>query len=370
MPAQPHPSLPRDHLPTLDGLRGCAVLLVMLTHASLTEAAPWLEDFKNTIRAGYFGVDIFFVLSGLLVTRVLRQDWAGGRSLGRFLWRRSLRIFPAYYMLLLVLLVVAPGWYLLACALYVSNVTDAMWPTLEHPLRHAWSLAIEEQFYLVWPALFYLCGDRRARIVASIGMPCAAIASLAILASLVYAGVASSDEAGDWTYRLPTTRLLSLSLGCSLAFAERRLRANRRLMLGMAIGTAALAAVVMWIGYVELAIPAGAPGTFAFAFVSTSAVLTALWLHDGPRVLRALLANLPLTSIGRISYGLYLYHFPIYLAFGIRYMDDRPSMARVLAAVGTTFVAATLSYITFERPILQARDRIPTPAALWRRIVS
>jgi peptidoglycan/LPS O-acetylase OafA/YrhL len=359
---------PPDHLPSLDGLRGIAVLLVLLTHLSLSEAVPALEAFKNAIRAGYLGVDIFFVLSGFLVTRVLRHDLGSGKTLGRFLWRRSLRIFPAYYLLLAILALVAPGSYLWACLLYVSNFVDAARPAVEHPMRHAWSLAIEEQFYLVWPLLYWWLGDQRARWAAFVGMPIVALLTLAGLAVAALPAFGGHDL-GDWTYRLPTTRLLSLSLGCSLAFAEGWLRAMPRRLLIATIAAGMLGLVGLAAGAVVRL--NGAIATVGFACISLCTVLVALRL-DAIRSplgspLGALLANGPLTAIGRISYGLYLYHFPIFIALRVRYADDDPTIGRVLLAVALAFVVAIISYRWIERPILQARDRIPTPAALWRR---
>jgi peptidoglycan/LPS O-acetylase OafA/YrhL len=370
-----------DHLPALDGIRAIAVLLVLLTHASLGEAAPWLEWFKNAIRAGYLGVDIFFVLSGFLVTRVLWQDWAKGRPLGRFLWRRSLRIFPAYYLLLAILLVVAPGWYLLPCAAYVSNITDALCGECRHPMRHAWSLAIEEQFYLVWPVLFFALGAAKAKLVARFWMPLVALATLAVLA---LCAVRWPEVAwGDWTYRLPTTRILSLALGCTLAFSETWLRQAPWRLPGLALGALAGALVVVALFFVVWPVPAGAAGTVAFSLISTSIVATGLAAHQasidvrngdrsplrrGASLLAAILGHAVPVAIGRISYGLYLYHFPIFLAFGVRYTEDRPSLGLVVLALIATFAAAGASYRFVERPILEARDRIPTPAALWRRL--
>ena len=358
------PSVPPDHLPSLDGLRGIAVLLVLLTHLSLAEALPALEAFKNAIRAGYLGVDIFFVLSGFLVTRVLRHDLASGKTLGRFLWRRSLRIFPAYYLLLAILAVVVPGGYLWACLFYVSNFVDAARPLVEHPMRHAWSLAIEEQFYLLWPLVYCWLGDRRARWAAWIGMPLVAIVTLVGLALAALPALGGHDL-GDWTYRLPTTRLLSLSLGCSLAFAEGWLRAVPVRLDLAAVGAALLGLAGLAVGSVVRL--NGSIATVGFACVSLWAVLIALRLDARRSPLRALLANGPLTAIGRISYGLYLYHFPIFIALRVRYADDDPSIGRVLLAVGVAFAVAFLSYRWIERPILAARDRIPTPAALWHR---
>jgi peptidoglycan/LPS O-acetylase OafA/YrhL len=353
-----------DHLPSLDGLRGVAVLLVLLTHLSLATALPSLESFKNAIRAGYLGVDIFFVLSGFLVTRLLCHDRASGRTLGRFLWRRSLRIFPAYYLLLAILAVVAPGSYIWACLFYVSNFVDAAAPDVAHPMRHAWSLAIEEQFYLVWPLVFFAVGGvgtARSRWAAWVGMPAIALASLALLAFASTQG----HDLGDWTYRLPTTRLLSLSLGCSIAFAEPWLRAKpRRLVIGTILA--------LCLGAAGLALGAryrlnGAIATIGFSGISLSAVLIALTLDATRSTLRVVLANAPLQAVGRISYGLYLYHFPIFVAMGVRYADDAPSLGRIALATTIAFAVAAISFVVYERPILAARDRIPTPAKLWRR---
>ncbi len=354
-----------DHLPTLDGLRGVAVLLVLLTHLSLAETLPALEQFKNAIRAGYTGVDIFFVLSGFLVTRILISDWRAGRMLGRFLWRRALRIFPAYYLLLAILFVVARGPYLWPCVLYVSNVTDAIDEHVAHPMRHAWSLAVEEQFYLFWPALFYLLrSERRGRLAASVGLPLVALGTLLLLAFLS----TREHDLGAWTYRLPTTRLLSLSFGCTIAFTEGWLRASTPRLAAIAAGAFLLGLACAGFDRVVYHLPAGGIGTVAFSLLSASTVLAALALQRAPDFLRGLLANPPLRYTGRISYGLYLYHFPLYALLGVHDASDHPTLGRVLFAVAAAYAVATTSYFAFEQPILARRDRIPTPAALWRRL--
>jgi peptidoglycan/LPS O-acetylase OafA/YrhL len=241
-----------------------------------------------------------------------------------------------------------------------------MYEGLRTPMRHAWSLAIEEQFYLCWPALFYLFGMRRARWLAYVAMP---LVALLTLAGIWYLSVRDHEELGDWTYYLPTTRLLSLSLGCSLAFAEPWLRSRPARIAALASSCVAGAALVIWAGHFRWHVPSGVDGTVGFALVSTSAVLVALFLHTSLPALAPLLANAPLRGLGRISYGLYLYHFPIYVALGVRYDTDHPSVSRIMLAPTLALLAAIVSYFCFERPILLNRDRIPTPVKIWKRLV-
>ena len=154
--SQPRPVQERpDHLPALDGLRALAVLLVLWTHTPLTLQHPELAAWSAFVQPGYLGVDVFFVLSGFLITRILLSEKARAVPLWKFMLRRAVRIFPAYY--LLVGLVAAFAWTpdVPWCALYLGNV---FYPAFGHAglLQHSWSLCVEEHFYLLWPPLVAL----------------------------------------------------------------------------------------------------------------------------------------------------------------------------------------------------------------------
>ena len=156
--------MPR-HLPSLDGLRAIAVLLVLWQHVPLhTEGYPlWLEQARWLVNPGNLGVELFFALSGFLITRILLAEQRAGHQVRWFLLRRMLRIFPIYYLLLMVMAFWRPADELAWCALYVSNFADVFAPAAgPKPLGHTWSLCVEEHFYLLWPLAVAFGGPEKA----------------------------------------------------------------------------------------------------------------------------------------------------------------------------------------------------------------
>src|SRR5882672_2186860 len=126
--------------------------MVLWSHVPVASTPGVVRLLRSAFNPGYLGVDLFFVLSGFLITRILLADRENERPLRFFLARRALRIFPIYYLLLAVLLLAKPGQYLAWCAIYLSNF-HFMFDKTPNPLPHTWSLAIEEHFYLIWPPI-------------------------------------------------------------------------------------------------------------------------------------------------------------------------------------------------------------------------
>jgi peptidoglycan/LPS O-acetylase OafA/YrhL len=170
----------RRHIPALDGLRGIAVLLVLWAHVPTGSLGTTLETAKLFVKPGYLGVDVFFVLSGFLITRILLADREAGVPLSWFWARRFLRIFPIYYLLLAVLWFVERGPEWPWCAGYVSNfyfIFHGDHASESSSLRHTWSLAIEEHYYLVWPLVVYALRGRRKLALGAIPLLALALAS-------------------------------------------------------------------------------------------------------------------------------------------------------------------------------------------------
>ncbi len=341
--------------PEIDGLRAVAVLPVLLYHAGV-----------DGFRGGFVGVDVFFVISGYLVTRLILAD-GDTFSLPAFYERRVRRLFPA----LAVVLGVSSGaawWWLLPADLaaysrsllavlgLVANVH--LWrttgdyfarPAESMPLLHTWSLAVEEQFYLLYPASLVLTrrfgSARQGGLIAG-----AAVASLAI------AVWASTHRPVAGFFLLPT-RGWELALGALVAWHEPRLagwvdapaRVRRRVMVGWAgVGLIGLALAA-------LSAASGVPGAAALLpTVGTALVLVAARPGEGAG---RLLAWPPVVGLGLISYSAYLWHQPL-LAFLRATADAPPGPA---ARVGTCAVAVALAWVTWrliERPW---RDRARTP---------
>ncbi|MGI4952090.1 MAG: acyltransferase family protein [Janthinobacterium lividum] len=353
------------YLPQLDGLRGLAVILVLLAHASVTDdlvgAAPFWR-LVQVLRTGYVGVDLFFALSGFLITRLLLAERrrAGSINLRRFYVRRVLRIMPVYYISVLVVGAIWPTGPMLRTSLllYGFNYYLPFQPT-PYPLEHVWSLAVEEQFYLIWPLLVGVLPLARMRLATLVAAPLLAVGSAVLLASLV-----PDLLAGELIYTSLPTRAFSLLLGSYVATREFEGAPIRRgvAMPACLAGGAILLANV--IGRAVHLVPPGGWywcgalvgfGVFAVGIVATAAA------PDAPPRMVAALSWAPLRFVGRISYGLYLYHLPILYGFGINQAavgDGGVHAARLALAYGLAAVAATLSYYLVERPLLRRSPQV------------
>jgi peptidoglycan/LPS O-acetylase OafA/YrhL len=366
---------PSSHVPALDGLRAIAVLSVLAFHSG----CPGAE-------LGWLGVDLFFVLSGFLITTLLLSEQSrGGIRLGLFWGRRFLRLMPAYWLysaaVTYLLLVRQWGWTetrdgmspeLLVTSIWLYFVNyvpqSVVW---EHQwfVAHLWSLAVEEQFYLVWP------------IVLSVGMTfgrraVSAAAWLAVAALLVWRLTPLGEAIG--TQPTLAGRGLPIIVGCAVSLSlNGPLLSRARVLLDrtwVRLGT-----VLLLIGFFGVA-------TVAFTRLGVAqqtlmrywapvlwfqfaAVIAMIWF--GPTdVLARALAWRPAVFIGRISYGVYLYHMAChYLVWHVIFVHlGLPSRYTPYSVQFATFVAfsvgiATISYYGFERPFLRLKDRL-RPAAI------
>jgi peptidoglycan/LPS O-acetylase OafA/YrhL len=358
-----------EHINGLDGLRGLAVLLVLWWHLPEQLFGSVNQLLRFVLQPGYLGVDIFFVLSGFLITRILLEEKSHTTPIAGFLIRRIARIFPAYYLLLLIVGITAPATSgLWLSAVYLSNYYFAFDSQLS-PLRHTWSLAVEEHFYLMWPWVVSSLSVTASRaIIVYLIMPAAI--PLAVLTA--YLEPAMGYEADALVYRITWYRMLSLGAGSLLAYHETDLRAAPRTLLLWAAGIAICGASLLpnavfvdhrWIGPIMLV---------GFCCVSVATVMITLWLQWSGSRWNALVRHQSLAFVGRISYGLYLYHFPIFVAFGITHGADETEMSwlRCAAAVSASLGAAWLSFTYFEKPIqetvrrrLKTRNKVLAPSS-------
>ena len=345
------------HRPELDGVRGLAILLVFGLHLRL----PWMPG-------GAFGVDLFFVLSGFLITVLLVEEWAqtGAISLRAFWARRALRLLPALLWVCMVVgayaairLPSAQAWEnyrgtVLALS-YVSNLVYVYRPLyLQHALGITWSLAIEEQFYLLWPPLLVLAlklGVRR-RLLLAVAVATAGVAVYRIALWRAGASVLRLYYASD-------TRADALLAGClaGLMFTWDcwpRGRAFGRMMQMLA------ALYVVLLGYLVVT-TRGFGRLFKAALVAWGAALALTVLVRWPvRPALALLRWPVLVWLGRVSYGLYLWHWAVvWFLFPRAYV--MPPARRILMAAALSLVLTTFSYYCIERPFLRWKKRF-TPA--------
>lgn len=353
--------------PALDGLRGVAVLWVLLYHG----AVRWA-------RGGFLGVDVFFVLSGYLITALLLTEWRahGTVDLRAFWARRARRLLPALLVLMVAVAGLAPlltsaasrgrlrgdG---LATLFYVANwrfvfsghsYFDQF--AAPSPLRHAWSLGVEEQWYLAWPLLVagglrLVKGRSRALLVATV--------VLGAGSALLMAWLTHPSGDPSRVYYGTDTRAQALLAGAALALAlgTRHLGGAARAAVATmgVIGAVVLAGLVVrtsdadrWLYH----------GGYALVAVATVSVIAAA-VQPGPNPVRSPLSLAPLRAVGRISYGLYLWHWPLYLVLtpARTGLDGVPLLALRLAV---TLAVAVLSWHLVESPLRRgAWPRWPVP---------
>jgi peptidoglycan/LPS O-acetylase OafA/YrhL len=355
--------------PALDGLRAFAVVLVLAFHNGQ------FEPRTGAVRGGFLGVDVFFVLSGYLITTLLLvEQGANGRiSLRRFWARRARRLLPAVFIAAVGVLAyaafVAPAadgsrirGDILATLLYVQNWHLVLLNTVERtPLNHAWSLSVEEQWYVLWPLLLVgaalVLRGRMNRLVLVIGG--LALASAA-WTYVLYRSGASHQRLFYGT----DTRAQALLVGALLAVV---LRYYKPLVarMGRSLEFAGLAGVVVIIWFVKTSNPASnvlyRGGALVFA-LACAALIAAAVQAESP-ILRPVLSLRPLCAIGLVSYGLYLYHYPVYFWL----TPERLNMsgaAVVGARIVVTAAIATASYVFIEQPIRRASWRRAPSGAL------
>jgi len=344
-----------EYRPDVDGLRAVAVLLVMGFHA-----------FPTLIPGGFVGVDVFFVISGFLISRQILTELSGGSfRIRAFYARRIKRIFPA--LILVLVASTLAGWVLLTPneyellgrpiaggASFAANFV--FWKEAGYfdmaadtkPLLHLWSLGIEEQFYIVWP---FLVAWLWRRSPAAVGKGLSAL----LLVSLIYSlWLVSRDTVAD--FYSPLTRFWELGLGAGVAWWVQK--------HGSA-GTPSRPEVLSWTGVILIVIAVMTiekdhrfPG--AWALLPTVGAACLILSGAGTRVNRGLLSLRGLVWIGLISYPLYLWHWPL-LSFA-RIMESQTPSADVRAALlGASVVCAWLTYRFVELPIRA------TPAPKLRR---
>jgi peptidoglycan/LPS O-acetylase OafA/YrhL len=349
--------------PDIDGLRAVAVVAVVLYHVGLP-----------VLPGGFVGVDVFFVISGYLMAALIDRELVRGEfSFVAFYERRARRIFPALFAMLffctIVAAVIVPprffsdfGATLVATILFASNI--AFWgktanyfdaPTEFNPLLHTWSLAVEEQFYVIFPVFLWLAWRARPRGRFALT---AAVAALSLL--LCIWGTAWAPTA---TFYLLPTRAWELLLGALLALGARTSGsiskpATFRTQIGALAGSALVVASFFLVDG-EKAFPG------AWALLPTAgAALLIHYGHDARTVAWRVLAAAPIVFVGRISYSVYLWHWPFFVFVDKYRLLGEPSVAHRALVVALSFLAGYISWRWVEQPF---RRRLI--AATPRRLV-
>ena len=371
-------------VPALDGLRAVAFLIVFANHA-VPRSLPILGPLATS---GWCGVDLFFTLSGFLVTYLLLREEAKNDagsapprpdrarfSLMRFWARRSLRIWPLYYAALLIGLVILPrlpgawtlgpaagsasheelvGTYALPSSFFLFN-----WAMVAHgwhasfSFNTLWSISVEEQFYVLWPLALWLIprGHRRAVIVGGI------LVAIGVRTTLMAQGL------GDGAVYVHTFLRADALLGGALLA---QIVAARNGKVPTPPRWLAPAVIVAYGLHASLGESGKLPGVVtSLRYVLIDAIaVSSVWLCLAPGLWQRLLAAAPLTFLGRISYGLYVWHFVTLAAIGVALADLRDGShtglfhaARVPLSLLATVALAWLTFTFFERPFLKLKER-------------
>lgn len=360
--------------PALDGIRALAVTLVFLEHYGGGSHGGHLFNLINLLRLHFWvGVDLFFVLSGFLITGILYDTRDDSKFFKRFFLRRSVRIFPIFYFVLAVLLALTPflhyrwHWGQLTFLVYLGNffanynwelykLLTPVYPTFKVNLSHFWSLCVEEQFYMVWPVVVWLVRDRVKLLRTAAGI---AALALVLRCGIYYWG--GRDLASLWILRTLPFRMDSLIVGGMLALVLRGPNADRwqrGCRPAFLVGSAATLAIFVF-----------SPGdsvwllTVGLTFIAIAcAGLIGMTLRHGSPAFR-LFHRKPLRILGKYSYGFYVYHalyewaWIMFLVFLMNHLHSM-LLAGVLALginFAVTFLVSKYSYDLFEVKFLRLK---------------
>jgi len=359
-PSQQSATFRLGYRPALDGLRGVAVLAVLLFHTP-----PIGSTAGNQLPGGFLGVDVFFVLSGFLITSLLLEECAatGGVSFRGFYVRRALRLLPALAPVVVVagaaMIASDVSWrtvgFVLAVILYVAN-----WAIVcglpQGLLGHTWSLAIEEQFYLLWPPLLLILlrwtrrrGTLLIIVAAAAGLAVAyrfAIMMSATGMARIYVGL---DAHAD-----PLLIGCALAIFCSSSYFRRRSRAA--IVAWNLLGVVGGACLLVLLIRARFPVDYVLSSVSTWAAIATAAVIVSVLLPASP--CEALLRMPLLVWIGRRSYALYLWHLPVFYLAGPLWRPGAEALEVKALAWAVCFALAAGSFVYLEQPALRLKHRL------------
>ncbi|WP_201494636.1 acyltransferase family protein [Rubrivivax sp. A210] len=339
------------YIPALDGLRAVAVIAVVALHGAPTY-----------LTGGFIGVDMFFVISGFLITLLCCQEFAahGNFDFGKFYLRRAIRLWPALFLMLVVVVFIHGALSPAAASndlvdagvalVYLSNWQRAFHWTPDSIFGHTWSLSIEEQFYLIWPpmlaGLFILARKLNKSTSLAIAVAALTLAFCVMIWRAKYILLNTNIEAADRLYNGLDGHSDGLLLGCALGalYAKGALRLISG-YFGAAAGALLLLSIFVLREHHLWMIVAG------YAVVATASTLI-VWhiVTNQQGVASRLLSQRGIVFIGRISYGIYLWHYPIFWMFREAHV---PKALLATAGVFLSLVAAWASFVFVEQPLSQ-----------------
>lgn len=347
----------------LDGLRGYAALMIVLSHMpriSNTELGKTMFEMISSLKLSYLGVDLFFILSGFLITRIIIKEKIENRfSLKSFYIKRALRIFPIYY-----LTIIACGFlfswdgigYL---AIYAGNYYFSFNEVI-HPLAHTWSLAVEEHYYLLWPLIIYFF---TLKTIKKYTLP---IICFLVTAFIVMAYYTLNESVVDRMLYMGTQfRMLSLGLGSMLAFYEQKVIAlNKKHTTKWILLIGVLCYVLVIIaheGIFDAIAPTRVLQLFLFSICSLFFFVFVLLQENKKNSVNDFFNNKPIKFVGKISYGIYLYHYPVFFWWGMtntQIGSEPVSFLTFIPALLTVIILACTSYWLIEKPLITYKRRL------------
>ncbi len=363
------------YVKSLDGVRGWAILLVIWFH------------FFFLVQCGWIGVQLFFVLSGYLITTILLKSKDSSLSfyLKRFYWRRSLRIFPLYFAYVFLFL----GTYLVFSfpsdmadnIAYLLTYTYNFKPLIEGDFvgdpvfTPFWSLSVEEQFYLVWPFVVFFAGNRALKWIVAGILFVSPLVRFFLADMLLQSTMFNEEAIGETVYRFTLGQLDAFAFGAALPVFS--LAIKWRDHTGkIALATASLMLIAGLWNYFDL-MESGMPlmvsslgykigvldnmqHVWSYTLINMAATGLILFLvtYKGNRVTRGLFENKVLVMIGKVSYGMYVYHWVLLSAYR---QTIHPRIGNELLSmviyVGLVFLIAYLSFEVFEKRFLEIKDK-------------
>ena len=356
-----------SHIVQLDGVRALAILAVMLVHSADRLGTPIA---RSAFRYGWVGVDLFFVLSGFLITGILLKARGTEHFFRNFYARRILRVWPLYYVVLAIGFAIVPsilrhfglpsqgndGRPFIIYALFLQNLWHSSIP-MGSALSVTWSLAIEEQFYFIWPAVVLFFSPRILKWL---------LLAVLILSPVVRILASHSGVPELAIYVNTLSRLDGLAIGCLLAVCIHAQILTPRQLKRASLGAFLIGgALAVFLTPASITEPASPFAFSALALAFAGFVGLALAAPVGTSWLGKVLANRALGYVGTVSYCVYLIHLPIFLFVGRLLKNFKGFFPQailgdfvfIVVAFGLSFGVAAVSWHFFEQPILRFKNK-------------
>ncbi|WP_243375589.1 acyltransferase [Geotalea sp. SG265] len=368
-------------VPALDGIRGYAILLVIIIHTFHTfivnrgySADPGIKMLDSIAGFGIYGVDLFFVLSGFLITGILINQVNSNNYFKAFYIKRVLRIFPLYYIYLLAIVILVPLLVsyvrfnitsLYVYFIYLQNMFYSSGTLQDYLLCHLWSLAVEEHFYLIWPLIVYFIKPKKVIIISIVFIIIAImLRSYIILYSHIRPSLAD---------RFTLCRIDSIFFGCLLAYGLRSISFNNYLhkhkyVMLLISGLISLVTSLLLIWNINENIHHVISYTVYGVFFT--AILNVVMFVDTTSLINKIFDNKLAKFFGKYSYSMYIIHMPITAGLYAIYFEDAPGYALLNAGIffatttGLTVIGSLISWHILEKHFIKLKIKLANNQAM------